>query len=192
MIGALNGTVFTKERNPLIILVGGVGYSVFVTDRLRSQLRLKQKVTLYTQTYVREDTLALYGFPDREELGLFELLQTVSGIGPRTALLVAERGVISVKKAVAESDVDFFTTIPRLGRKNAQKIIIELKSKLGSVRELDLTDQGSSETKEILEALTGMGFTRKEAFEVVKKLGPRGTLEDKVKQALQMLGRKLP
>ena len=188
MIGALVGTVFRARRNPLILMVGGVGYAVSVPGQLLQKTKPDDKLTLYTQTYAREDALALFGFASEEELELFELLQTVPGIGPRTALLVIDRGSAAIKHAVTSGDVDFFTTVPRLGRKNAQKIIIELKSKLGSLGELDLSDN-VGETKEIIDALTDMGFKRKEIIEVVKKLNPEDTLAVKVKTALKMLGK---
>ena len=135
-----------------------------------------------------DDALDLYGFPTEEELFLFKLLLSVSGIGPRTALAVIDRGVSEVRRAVTTSDVDFFTTIPRLGKKNAQKIIIELKSKLGSTKELDLTGDSEGETKQLLEALIGMGFARSEVMEVVRKLDSNKTLEEKIRQALKHLG----
>jgi len=120
---------------------------------------------------------------------LFELLLTVSGIGPRTALAIINRGTEPVQKAVSESDVEFFITIPRVGRKNAQKIIIELKSKLGTVRELDLTGVTGGETKEVLDALVSMGFGRNEVISVIKKLDSSDTtLEKKIRHALQLLG----
>jgi Holliday junction DNA helicase RuvA len=100
------------------------------------------------------------------------------------------RGEEPVRRAVVESDVSFFTTIPRLGTKNAQKIIIELKSKLGSIRELDLSDESIGETKQVLEALLSMGFERKEAVRVFQKLDEKDvTLADKIRHALQLLGK---
>lgn len=181
MIGLLQGTVFSKNHNSVILLVGGVGYSVKIPEHALAKLTVKQKITLYTQTYVREDTLALFGFTESTELQLFEQLQTVSGIGPRTALSVVDRGVISVSKAINEGDVDFFTAIPRLGRKNAQKIIIEFKGKLDS--------NTSGESREIQDALLSMGFTRQEILEVTRKIDPEGSLETRIKQALKLLGK---
>lgn len=190
MIGALKGTVLSKTRNPIILLVGGVGYAVYVAPALWSKLRSGDNTMLYTYLHIREDTQDLYGFTQLQELELFEMLQTVSGIGPRTALTIVDRGTTSIQKAVAASDVDFFTTIPRLGKKNAQKIIIELKSKLGVGGQLNLAEETIGETKEILEALISMGFNRREALEAVKKLGDENkTLEQKIRQALRLLAK---
>lgn len=184
MIGALTGTLLSS-RNPLIVMVGGVGYRVSVPDKLVSSLGTTRDITLFIHTHVREDALDLYGFLTEEELILFELLLTVSGIGPRTALSIVDRGVAQTKKAVTTADVTFFTTIPRLGTKNAQKIIIELKTKLGSVAELDLA---GGDTKDILDALTGMGFGKSEAMDAIKQLDPNlPNVEEKIRQALKLL-----
>lgn len=190
MIGLLTGTIHSKYRTHVIVLVGGVGYVVHAGEHLISRLAIKKPATLHIHTHVREDALELFGFASEDELLLFELLLTVSGIGPRTALSVVDRGVPAVQKAVMESDVDFFTTIPRLGKKNAQKIIIELKTKLGSIRELDLTEETTGETKQLIDALLSMGFAQKEALSAMKKFTPDDvTLEQKIRRALQNLGK---
>src|SRR5574341_1726526 len=115
MIGMLTGTIARSGQNPIIIDVHGVGYAVSVPPRLLSQLTHDSKQIFHVYTHVADDALDLYGFPGEEELLLFKLLLTVSGIGPRTALAVVDRGVAEIRKAVTTSDVDFFTTIPRLG-----------------------------------------------------------------------------
>lgn len=188
MIGSLTGSVLSNNKNPIIILVGGVGYNVFVPDSKLKSLVKDSACTLFIHTHVREDVIALYGFPTQEELTLFELLLNVSGIGPRTSLSIIDQGAQSVQKAIAESDVDFFLTIPRLGKKNAQKIIIELKSKLGSLKDLDLKESGSS--NELSEALVAMGFSRKEIQQAINKLqGEEMPIEQKIKMALKLLSK---
>ncbi len=190
MIGALSGRVYYKKSDVLILMAHGVGYLVHIPPKLLAAVQLGDDLNLYTHTHVREDVLSLFGFATDEELYVFELLLTISGIGPKTALPIIDRGVASIQKAVVGADVSFFTSIPRLGTKNAQKIIIELKSKLGSGKELDLLDSESGETQEILEALVGMGFSRSEAKEALTKLPERAvTVEDKIRYALRLLGR---
>lgn len=189
MIGALKGTVYSTQKNPVILFVGGVGYVVFVPDHIRHSLHAGDVITLMIHTRVRDDALELYGFQTADELTLFELLLTVPGIGPKTALPIIDRGTARIEQAVRVSDVDFFTTIPRLGKKNAQKIIIELKNKLGSIKELNLMEDASSETKDLVNALLGMGFEKKEVVEAIKKLGSADmTLEQKIRHALKLLG----
>lgn len=171
-------------------MVNGVGYSVHVPAKLMSQFKKDDKKTLFVHTHVREDALDLYGFTDIKELDLFNLLLEVSGVGPKTALLVIDHGVDPVINAVSTSDVEFFQTIPRLGKKNAQKIIIELKSKLGSIKELDLSGGESGETKEVLEALSSMGFEKKEILLALKKLDEKDvTIEQKIRKALRFIGK---
>ena len=190
MIGALRGKIFSKSQNSIILFAGNIGYTVFVTNRFLETTKTDADVFLFIHSHIREDTFDLFGFPTIQELHLFKLLLTVSGIGPKTALTVIDRGVTAVTHAVQKSDVDFFTTIPRLGKKNAQKVIIELKQKLGSLSDLDLTDHTSSETKEILEALTSMGFIRNEAIRAIQTI-PTGVeaLEEKIRYCLKQLGK---
>lgn len=189
MIGKLTGTIDSVTANPLIIDVHGVGYLVHVPEHYVSTIKAGKSHTLFIHSHVREDAFDLYGFSSAQELALFELLLTVSGIGPKTALIVIDRGVAAVETAVRKSDVDFFTTIPRLGTKNAQKIIIELKTKLGSSKMLNLEGE-SSDTKQVMEALASMGFDRREVSDTVKKLDAKDiSVEQKIRHALKLLGK---
>ena len=125
------------------------------------------------------------------EIAFFELLISVSGIGPKTALAIFSTGKLPViKDAVVRGNVEFFTSVPRLGRKNAQKIIIELRSKLGSLEDLDLSPE-SNESKEIVGALKSFGFERDEAKDALKFIKDvEGSTSDKIRQALRYLGKK--
>ena len=193
MIGALKGTIYSKSQNSIILFTGGcVGYFVYVTNRFLEESKTESETFLFIHSHIREDAFDLFGFPTQQELHMFKLLLTVSGIGPKTALTIIDRGVPAVTGAVQKSDVDFFTTIPRLGKKNAQKIIIELKQKLGSIADLDLSEYASSETKEILDALSSMGFVRNEALRAIKALPHEvKTLQDKIRYCLQTLGKSV-
>jgi Holliday junction DNA helicase RuvA len=189
MIGALKAIPFQFHKNPALFFVGDVGYSVYITNGLAKTLKPDKKVLLHIHSHIREDAFDLYGFSTLEELSLFELLITVSGIGPKTALPILERGVDAIERAVTHSDVEFFTTIPRLGKKNAQKIIIELKSKLGSLQDLNLDDEPTGQTKELMDALLSMGFVKKEILPIIKKIPAKAvTLEQKLREALLLLG----
>ncbi len=190
MIGALKGTAYSFHKNPALFFVGDIGYNVYIPNQFAKTLTPNKKVLLYIHSHIREDAFDLYGFPNKEELSLFELLISVSGIGPKTALPILDRGVEAIERAVTHSDVEFFTTIPRLGKKNAQKIIIELSSKLGSLRDLDLDEESYGETKELMEALLSMGFIRKEILMIIKKIPTKATtLEQKLREALKLLGK---
>jgi len=190
MIGALSGTIAAKNKNPILVMVGGIGYSVHVTTGFLGKSKLNKPVMLYTHTHVRDDALDLFGFETQEELGVFDHLLTVSGIGPKTALLVIDRGVSAVRAAILSADVDFFTNIPRLGKKNAQKIIIELKSKLGSLEDLNLSETETTEIADLRSALLSMGFDRKEIAGVVRSIDTKLSLNQKILSALKLLGKK--
>ncbi len=191
MISYLEGIIKLKSSNYFIVFVNGVGFKVFTPTDVITNNNLGQKITIFTYTHVKDDALELYGFPSFEDLVMFELLLGVSGIGPKTALSIFSNGKLgSIKEAIFKGDVDFFTSIPRLGKKNAQKIIIELRPKLGSLSELDLTNEGG-ETKEIVEALRTFGFSTSETKEAINFLRDfEGTTSDKIKQALKFLGKK--
>lgn len=189
MIGSLTGTVSFKRSDCFFLSVGGVGYVVYPPQRILSDFAIGQQVSVFTHTHVREDILMLFGFLTDDELRFFELLLSVSGIGPKTALSIVDRGVDLVRQAIVSSDVSFFTTVPRLGKKNAQKIIIELKSKLGSVSELDLGNVGG-ETEEVIDALVNLGFTKSEIIDVLRQL-PKNkvTVEEKISYVFKLLGK---
>lgn len=190
MIGALHGIADVPLTNPILLMVGGVGYRVAVPEHTLRDLRRDEPLTIFTHTYVRDDTLDLYGFQTKEELALFELLLSVSGIGPKTSLTIVDRGVAAVRSAIATADVSFFTIVPRLGKKNAQKIIIELKSKIGGIEELDLAGE-TGETKDIMEALESMGFAKKEALSAIKQVKSEdASIEERLRQALKLLTKR--
>ncbi|MEA3354879.1 MAG: Holliday junction branch migration protein RuvA [Patescibacteria group bacterium] len=190
MIGQLTGKPISQNENYLILDVRGVGYKIFTPPTFHQQILKLDKATLFTHTHVRDDTLDLYGFKNLENLKLFQLLINISGIGPKTAITLMDKGAKSISSAVSKADVDFFTSIPRLGKKNAQKIIIELKPKLGSLKELNLMGD-SPKTKEIINALVGLGFTKKQASNALKQIKkPNDSIEDQIKKAIKYLGQK--
>ena len=190
MIGYLDGVVVLRNDPQIIVSVSGVGYNVLVPDTvLRNVGGVGEKVQLYIHTHVREDALELYGFLHAEELKLFERLISVSGVGPKTALGVFSAGTHSeIVDAIVKGDTSFFLVVPRLGKKNAQKLIIELKSKLGSVGELDLSSAGESD--EVIIALQGFGFKTSEVRSALKEIRGKGkTPEEKIRLALKYLGK---
>ena len=187
MIAKLTGKPEIFSPDSIILDVNGVGYKVFFNYQPKKSL----PVTLFIHTHVKKDCFDLYGFTTKEELQLFKLLINISGIGPKTGLSVMAKGVASITQAVSKGDVDFFTTVPRLGRKNAQKLIIELKPKLGSLTELDLT-VSSSDSQEVLTALTGLGFSRSEAKQALNQISkPDQSIDLKISLAIKYLGRKV-
>jgi holliday junction DNA helicase RuvA len=193
MIGMLTGTVALKDDPAVILDVNGVGYRVFVPQYvLLSRAAAGEKLVLFIHTHVREDLLELYGFLEREDLRLFEQLINVSGVGCKSALGIFSVGKRSdIVNAIIKGDVLFFTAVPRLGKKNSQKIIIDLKNKIAKgTEDLDLSDGAGEVEDEVLAALQQFGFSNKEAIAAIRSLDGAGeSVSEKVKLALKYLGR---
>ena len=190
MIAALSGIVLQKRHDSLLIMTDSVGYLVHVGSQLLAQTPLQEKIFIYTYTHVREDALQLFGFRELTEMQLFEMLLNVSGIGPKTALAIADRGVTEVKQAIVKGASDFFTAVPRVGRKNAQKIIIELRSKMGAVND-DTFLENENENQDLLTALLNLGFEKTEIVQVIGQTPAHLVqIEDKLKFVLKQLRRR--
>lgn len=188
MIRALRGTVQNIFSEGVILDVSGVGYEVLVPAGLVQLLVTQQgqvaQLSIYT--HVKEDALQLFGFQNESQRELFVLLLSVSGVGPRTALAVLDKGSEAVVNAIQQSDVAFFQGVPRLGKKTAQKIIVDLQSKLGKLQDLDLTPLSSAQN-ELQDALTGMGFAEVEVREVLRSLDPTLDIPEALRWALSRL-----
>ncbi|MEK7186327.1 MAG: Holliday junction branch migration protein RuvA [Patescibacteria group bacterium] len=191
MIGSLKGKVDLKSGTTIIIDVHGVGYKAQVSSEVLNKAIVGQEIKIYTYTHVREDVLDLFGFSSADDLKLFEQIIGISGIGPRTALNIFSIGTRDgISEAIIKGDVEFFTQVPRLGRKNAQKLIIELKGKLGSLEDLDLSAEADGQSNEIITALKSFGFSVGEAREAIKNIDKKvQTIEEKVRLALKYLGK---
>lgn len=190
MIGLLRGVVEVTEGGCIIIDVSGVGYRVLVSNDIASKVSVGQKAKLFIHTHVREDTLDLYGFLDFLDLQLFENLISVSGVGPKTAIGIFSSGTRDlIIQAIVTANEDFFSTVPRLGKKNAQKIIIELKGKFESVG-IESNIIVGKDGNDIIAALKTFGFTSKEAQEALRQIQGKGeTTEEKIRLALKYLGK---
>lgn len=190
MIGYLNGSVIIRDDSYLIIDVNSVGYKIHAaSDVLSKVTELGSKVALFTYTHVREDALELYGFSKYSDLKLFEALINVSGVGPRTAIGIFAIGTgDEIVHAIIDADVSFFSGVPRLGTKNAQKIIIELKNKVGG-GELDLSGVSDGARSELTAVLKTFGFTSKEINEAARNIDRSTTTEEQIKTALKYLGK---
>lgn len=188
MISHLEGTVIYKDDRSLIISVGGVGYKVFVTGKTLDATHESKKAVLWTHFAVREDAQTLYGFVTKEELDLFELLvSAVSGVGPKSALNILNvSSAQALRRAVSTGDTAHLTRVSGIGKKLADKIILELKGKL------EAEDGGlmPADEADALEALKSLGFTHAAAREALEKVGDNVTdTGDRVKKALKILGK---
>lgn len=190
MIGYLQGKPL-PQKDSLLVVVNGVGYQVHVTGRVLAQANTQEEVTLYTYTHVREDILELYGFSQPADKEIFELLLSVSGVGPRIALAISEYGPEAISQAVQTANVGLFSSVPRVGKKLAQKIIIELKSKLGSLYELQLGPQNQQQ-QDVTEALVALGFSEAEVHQVLPDVLPDESTDaaQAIKAAIKLLTNK--
>jgi len=188
MIGFLSGTI-QKTNSYLIVQTNcGVGYKVEVSLSLLATLQEGEEASLYIYTHVKEDALKLFGFKSQKDLSLFELVLSVSGVGPKTALAIIDTGAERLVTAVQNADVAFFSSVPRVGKKLAQKIIIELKSKLGGLKDLDLSPLSQTE-QDVMDGLLGLGFVEANIQEVLKSLDTKQSVETILKQAVKKLSK---
>jgi Holliday junction DNA helicase RuvA len=189
LIGSLRGQVTHIGLDFALIEVGGIGYRVVAGPALLGRLRRGEEASVFTHHLVREDQQALFGFGSAEELAFFELLMTVSGVGPRLALaIVAAHPVTKLQLAIVSDDVDVFTSVSGVGRKTAQRVILELKEK---VHAAGLAVGGGAPTdSDVVAALESLGYTASEARRAAGAVaGSEGGLDERIKAALQELAR---
>jgi len=191
MIAFIEGKIELRGEKFAIIAAGGVGYKIFAgVETLRKVPEKGQNVRLWTHQYVREDALELYGFLTFVELELFETLISISGIGPKSGLgIMAIAPVDTLKKAIASGDTSYLTRVSGIGRKTAEKIVLELKEKMAgkgvTVNAPELKDEADA-----LEALVSLGYSQRDAREALNKLsGQNLTVEKRVKEALKKFGK---
>lgn len=187
MISSVRGTITELGLGAVEVDVNGVGYFVAVSSSTIRGLRLGEKVRLLTQMVVREDSMSLYGFPDMEQRELFRCLTGVTGVGPKLALAVlGHLKPDALRRAISSSDVDALVEVPGVGKRSAQRMILELKTQLG-IPESGF-EVGSSKLAEVREALIGLGYAPAELSEVLETLAAdEGPVEDLVKSALKAL-----
>jgi len=201
MISMINGVVRSISPDKAIVEVGGVGLSLAVTQKTSTQLNIGVPVQLFTTLVVREDALTLYGFLEDADRALFELVQTVSGIGPKVALsIVSALSPSQLALAVSQEDISAIEKVPGIGRKGAQRLILELKGKLSDFGTSHKSDRHQPVWREQLtSALVSLGFTAKDSdaaiSQVVARLSEDGIdaqnleLSELLKRALSQGGR---
>lgn len=175
MIGYLNGKILKKNKQTVILDTGSVGYVVHITAPCFEKVSEKETLELFIHTKVREDDISLFGFQTTAELEFFQLLLSVNGIGPKLALEILSQNPEKVKTAILTSDLAYLTKIPGIGKKTAERILVELKSKI-TVADLDLSrTHGALELEktvsdDAVNALTGLGYQRYEIIRVLKEM----------------------
>lgn len=197
MISRVRGTVLSIGLDHVVIEVGGVGLLITATPATLAMLRTGEEATLETTLVVREDSLTLYGFAEPRARELFGLLQTVSGIGPRIAMAtLAVLDPDKLRAALGEGNITVLTQVPGIGRKGAERLIIELRDKVGALAAVtaESVATGSGQVRgHVVEALTGLGFAVKQAEQAVDAvLAENGSSDTSsvLRKALATLGRK--
>lgn len=190
MITRITGTIVERGPELVVVETGGIGYVVRVPATLAVGLRDGDVATLHTHFHVREDAQELYGFSDRPSLLFFEKLIGVSGVGPKTALHIMALGTVAeIKTAVAREDVAFLTSVSGIGRKTAERIVVELKEAMQ--KETGAAVQAATPAlQEVAEALASLGYKTSEIQDVLGRMragSVDGTTEALLKQALQHL-----
>jgi Holliday junction DNA helicase RuvA len=193
VISSLHGKLETLGSDHAVINVGGIGFQVYMPTSALSTLGSPgDEVKLYTHLHLREDNVTLYGFTSAEELWLFQTLIGVSGLGPRLALsMLSALSTEQITMAIATSSTDMLDMIPGIGKKVANRIILELKEKIGAGWVVTPATQLAQENTDVLAALTSLGYSAAEATKAVATLPTTDlSLEEKIKIALQYLGGK--
>ncbi|WP_302489037.1 Holliday junction branch migration protein RuvA [uncultured Mitsuokella sp.] len=195
MIGYLRGKVMFLYTDYVLLDVHGVGYRVFIANSTRQKLRLHEEASLFVYTSVREDAIILYGFASQEEYDLFLLLISVSGIGPKVALgILSSITVEGLCRAIQNKQASILTKLPGIGKKSAERLILELKDKVSFAPEEEelLTiendvEVGDDKIAEATAALQALGYTQAEITPVISKTAKYKTTEEIIKASLKAL-----
>lgn len=196
MISSLKGKINRIWGNNCELEVNGVGYLLWMGKNFLKKHNVGEELTVATYMAVSENDINLFGFEDWEEVDLFKMLISVSGVGPKTAAGILSsfaeasegRGVETIVKAIGNADVEFFQKIKGIGKKTAQRIIIDLKSKIGGLGELDLSKEEKMADDDLVLSLKQLGFERKEIDKVTSKLPKElETTEEKLSWCLANL-----
>jgi Holliday junction DNA helicase RuvA len=192
MISLLEGKIINNYNGELTIMTsGGVGYKAFASPRTQERCAVGNNVILNVYLIVREDALDLFAFADSEEQALFKYFLSVSGVGPKTALHLLDLGTVNeISSAIAREDVEYLTKVSGIGKKTAERIVVELKAKMKDQGARSSEQAGekiySSALNDVIDGLIALGYSANEAREVVKSLKSEGkTSEQLLKEALQ-------
>jgi Holliday junction DNA helicase RuvA len=202
VIASVRGTVAALSPDGAVVEVGGVGLAVSCSPGTLARLRLGESARLATSLVVREDSLTLYGFADDDERAMFELLQTANGVGPKLAqTMLAVHPPRELRRAIATSDFASLTTVPGIGRKGAERIVIELRDRIGSIDggegKVDLAGLSAVAPwrDQLAHALAGLGFSGREASEAVEVVAADVGSDEApdvpalLRRSIQLLGR---
>ncbi|MBT4120432.1 MAG: Holliday junction branch migration protein RuvA [Candidatus Magasanikbacteria bacterium] len=191
MISFIQGKIITKKENSLTVLTAGwVGYEVGLQTEKCASLEVGNEVGLHTYLRVSENAMDLYGFETLEEKDFFELLISVNGIGPKSALNILGLGSLDeIQNAISNSDVDYLTKVSGVGKRTAERLTVELKSKV-EVQKSKVVEKAGSVMGDAIDGLVSLGYSKEEARQVVKDLDVEGkTGEQLLREALKGAGK---
>lgn len=194
MIASLRGSVAALGLDAAVLDVGGVGYRVLCTPGTIAGLRLGREATVQTSMVVRDDSMTLYGFADADERDMFELVQTASGVGPKVAqAMLAVLPPDDLRHAISSADHAALTAVPGIGRKGAERIVVELKDRVGLPTTRTPAGGGSSWRDQVLQALQGLGWSARDAERAVETVaaetGETTDVPTLLKRALRTLSK---
>ncbi len=194
MISYLEGKVKYKgEKSALIFTSQGVGYEVFMTAVQLNSLQEGEEVGIFTTLVIKENAHELYGFVSAEENAMFRLLNSISGVGPKSALAVLNiASPLEIAQAVTSGDYSLLQKVSGIGRKTAERIVLELKNKVIAPAEGEpkKKESDNQENQEVLEALLRLGYKRKDVVDILANLDNKLSVEEKLKQVLKQLAKR--
>lgn len=187
------GQVVDKKKDYIVLLVNNIAYKVFTSKETMDSDIYEGEVKIYMNLVVREDDMSLYGFANRYEVDFFNLITTVNGVGPKTAIgILSEQKVSDLQKAIVTNDEKALMKAPGIGKKTAQRIILELKEKVSKDSEFEniaSTVSTGSNLSEAIEALTSLGYNKYEITSIAKGLDETMSVEDLIKELLKRLSK---
>jgi Holliday junction DNA helicase RuvA len=193
MIGYLTGKIISSKPTQILLDVNGVGYAIKISINTFERISSKDKVSLYIHTNVKEDSITLFGFYSEAEKEMFELLISISGVGPKSALsLLSGISTDDLKQAIITNNIERIVAVPGIGRKTAERLILELKNKVRDIKEEGITPAKPSAHKEAIAALTTLGYNLVSSEKAVNKIlaeFPEYSIEELIKRTLKELNK---
>jgi len=187
MIAHISGQIVQKNLNSVVVDVSGIGYEVLAPAKVIDNLNINEETILYTHHHVREQSQELFGFDNPSGKDLFEKLITVNGIGPKAGLAIMSLGDDSeIRTAIASGDVAYITSASGVGKKGAEKVVLDLRDKVGGVISTTGTS-ATAETDDALDALVSLGYSTNDATKALSKIDKTLSVEEKVKLALRQI-----
>lgn len=192
MISYLNGKILNKQTGYIILNVNNIGYKIFLYPAFLADLEIDEEKSFYIYQKVREDALELYGFRSIEELEMFELLLSISGVGPKSALgVIGVAEVDEIKASIGSGDPSILTKVSGIGKKTAERVVLELREKIGYIASPANSSSGAEANfvADEIDALTALGYTLDQARSALKQVDPEiSDSGERIRSALRTLG----